>query len=266
MSLPVRSIHREAMNTVFTIRLPSADLAEAERLTGECFLLLETLEALLSRFRPDSDISRINRLNAGESLWVDERTARCLRLAIEASQLTEGLFDATLSPAAAQTERPGQLRLAEDGPRVFCEAAGRQIDLGGIGKGFALDEMAAVLKDLEVPYALLSAGASTHLAFGNSSWKICLDPEAEASEYLLQEEAISSSGTAQQGCHILHPDTGMAPSYHFSRVWLATGCAALADAFSTAALLMDADEINAFVASQAGRVKIFTQMADSGEK
>jgi len=259
MSLPVQSVHCEAMNTVFTIRLPCSDVAEAERLTGQCFLLLETLEALLSRFRPDSDISRINRLKTGESLWIDERTTRCLRLAIEANRLTDGLFDATLTPFAMKSDRLGQLRLAEDGPRVFCEEAGRQIDLGGIGKGFALDEMATVLKDLDVPYALLSSGASTHLAFGNRSWKICLNPDVEKNEYVLEEEALSSSGRAQQGYHILHPDTGMAPSYHFSRVWLTAGCAAFADAFSTAVLLMDVDEINAFDASQEGRVKIFTQ-------
>lgn len=98
--------------------------------------------------------------------------------------------------------------------------------------------MAARLQALGCRSALLSVGGSTHLAYGPDTWP--LRDAATGKQYRLQNAAISHSGVAQQGSHVRHPDTGLAPEYAREQVTLQATSAARADAYSTAALLMDA--------------------------
>lgn len=256
---PLHVFDAEGMNTLFTIRIRHAEKGEALRLAGNCFRQLEELEAELSRFRPDSEVSRINLMKSGESMLLADATYRCLQRAVEAAAMTAGMFDPALGAQtrASEGERSraapvGKLTLSPDRPQIVCEEAGRQIDLGGIGKGFALDEMAVTLADLGVHSALLSCGASTHLALGAHSWPIVLPGggESEPQAVQLAARALSASGLGEQGAHVVHPDTGVSPEYTFKRVWVIAGSAALADAFSTACLIMDEEEIRSFAAAR----------------
>lgn len=269
----VHKFELEAMNTTFAIRIRHPDLEGARRLAGNCFRQLEDLEAELSRYRPDSEVSRINQLKAGESMLLADATNRCLRIALEASLRTAGLFDATMGNQTqpqeineSSTDSPmGKLILAPDHPRVLCEAAGRQIDLGGIGKGFALDEMARTLMELGVESAMLSSGASTHQAFGPDPWPMVLQSGSHTRRIELLNQALSASGSGIQGGHVVHPDTGQAPVYAFERVWTVTATAALSDAYSTACLLMTEEEIQAFAASGEGEVMVLVAgLGDTG--
>ena len=99
--------------------------------TTACCHQLERLEADLSRFRHDSDVTRINHLPAGGSLLIAETTDACLRLALEMHAVTNGLFDVTLGaetwPAGSGSvppagSRAGQFALAPDQPRITCLA------------------------------------------------------------------------------------------------------------------------------------------------
>lgn len=242
-----------AMNTTFGLRIDDPDRKQAEVWAGSAMRLLEDLEAELSRYRPDSEVSRVNRLEPGQSTFLAESTDRCLRVALKACELTAGLFDPTLGAHTAKGESrrldspEGKIILDPERPRITCVESGRQVDLGGIGKGFALDEMAALLLDLGAESFLLSAGASTHLRVGEREWSFFLRGSGDRRELSLRDgEALSSSGTGELGAHIVHPDIGKAPDYTFQRVWVVSSSAALADAFSTACLLMDAEEIHAF--------------------
>ncbi len=242
-----------AMNTTFGLRIDHPDRKKAEIWAGNAMRLLEELEAELSRYRPDSEISRINRLEPGQSTFLTEATDRCLRAALNACELTAGLFDPTLGAHTARGEDraedspEGKIFLDPERPRITCVEAGRQVDLGGIGKGFALDEMAAMLLDLGADSFLLSSGASTHLRVGDREWSFVLRGSGNRRDIHLQDgEALSSSGIGELGSHVIHPDIGKAPDYAFQRVWVITGSAAHADAFSTACLLMDEEEIHAF--------------------
>lgn len=232
----------EAMHTVFKLRFGGEPTTPPAILAGECFRLLDELEALLSRFRPDSDVARIRQLQAGEPLWVAETTADCLRVALQAHVETDGLFDAAIPEPG---EPRGELQIHPEKPFVQCTRPPCRIDLGGIAKGFALDQMAARLKSLGCRSALLSAGASTHLAYGPDSWPLRV--AATGKQYRLRNAALSHSGVAQQGSHVRHPDTGLAPAYAREQVTLQADSAARADAYSTAALLMDAGELDRFV-------------------
>ena len=64
-------------------------------------------------------------------------------------------------------------------PAITCEEPGREIDLGGIGKGFALDQLKQLLTEWDADDALLAAGASSLLAFGPSAWPVDLTGERE---------------------------------------------------------------------------------------
>ncbi|MFU8847874.1 MAG: FAD:protein FMN transferase [Opitutales bacterium] len=232
------SFRHEAMHTVFMLRFRGESATAPAILAGECFRLLDELEAHLSRFRPDSDVARIAQLKAGESLWVAEATADCLRLALQAQVETGGLFDAAIPEPG---EPRGELHIHPEKPFVQCTCPPCRIDLGGIAKGFALDQMAAHLQTLGCRSALLSAGASTHLAYGPDTWPLRV--AATGKLYQLKNAALSHSGIEQQGSHIRHPDTGVAPDYAREQVTRQAASAALADAYSTAALLMHAEEL-----------------------
>ena len=264
---PVHVFEAEAMNTQFVIRIHHPVRSLAFGLAGNCFCQLEDLESELSRYRVDSEVSRINALEAGASMLLADATHRCIQRAMEATAATAGLFDITIG---ALTVRPqenpgekdpsaGQLVLSPDRPQITCEVPGRQIDLGGIGKGFALDEMAVTLSDLDIGSAFLSSGGSTHLALGEKPWNVELVGDENRFKLQLKGRALSSSGTAELGSHVLHPDTGKAPEYAFKRVWVICDSAAHADAYSTACLLMDEDEMRGFVASQDGQVELYVE-------
>lgn len=264
---PVHVFDAEAMNTQFVIRIHHPVRSLAFGLAGNCFCQLEDLESELSRYRPDSEVSRINALKAGESMLLADATHRCLQRAMEAGAATAGLFDITIGAltqeknenVATNDVEEGRLVLSPDRPQITCEVVGRQIDLGGIGKGFALDEMAVTLMDLDVVSAFLSSGGSTHLALGERSWGVELVGDENRFKLKLKGKALSSSGTAELGSHVLHPDTGEAPEYCFKRVWVICDSAAHADAYSTACMLMDEEEMEGFVASQEGRVELYVE-------
>jgi thiamine biosynthesis lipoprotein len=137
--------------------------------------------------------------------------------------------------------------VAPDRPLISCLAPGRRVDLGGIGKGFALDQLAVTLASYQVESALLSAGASTLLAVGPKSWPIALTGDGVPERISLRACALGASGTGIQGAHVVHPDSPQAdPPYLFKRVWVMAPTATAADAYATACLLMSNGEIEAF--------------------
>ena len=173
----------EAMNTTYHLRFPEQESKHLHDVSVFCFEELDRLESQLSRFVEGSDVSRINEMKAGDSLFISEACYDCLRQALELHQQTGGLFDITLGvqiehfKSGHEGEAPpleGSLTVAPDRPLVECQTAGRHIDFGGIGKGFALDRLQQILIDWEIESALISAGASTQLAHGPTPWPVQL--------------------------------------------------------------------------------------------
>lgn len=265
-----RLVTHEAMNTTFALRLRGLDDETARGLMSECIHRIDSLEARLSRFIDGSDVSRINRMEAGETLYLSEECHQCLLLALDAYVATAGLFDITLGrriehrKAASDEPLPpvlGRLTIHPDVPAVTCEEAGREIDLGGIGKGFALDQLKRFLDEWGVEDALLAAGASSLLGIGPQSWPVDLAGDGGALRIQLVNESLSASGTGIQGSHIVHPGgDDFMPVRSCRRVWATAETAAMAEVWSTALMLVEADEIPAWVESSEGIGRVFVEI------
>ncbi|MEM1107406.1 MAG: FAD:protein FMN transferase [Planctomycetota bacterium] len=263
----------EAMNTVFSIYVPKTqDPERVEGAAAEAFDKLDTLEGLLSRYRPDSEISMINAMRAGERLLVTPDTHDCLRLAFEIYAETGGLFDVTLGEAIEHRKSQsdglppistGQLRLVSSPPAVECVEAGRVVDLGGVGKGYALEKIAEVLRSWEVDSALLCSGPSTVLAIGPDAWPVEISGTQKCLRLTLQEQSLASSGTAVQGAHIVNPDAlDNRKAYSAERVWVLSRSAARADAYSTVCLLLSNEETAELLKNASDIEQIYREESD----
>lgn len=253
-----RLFAHEAMHTTFQLRICESDEALAQDMARECFEHLDLLESQLSRFMESSDVSRINHMAAGETLYISEPCHQCLLTALDAHARTGGLFDITLGSriehrkSGASGPLPplaGELVIHPDVAAVTCESPGREIDLGGIGKGFALDRLQQILADWGAEGGLLAAGASSLLAFGPQAWPVDLTGSGESIRISLRGAALSASGTGIQGSHIVHPGGDAAlPTTPCERTWVTTSTAALAEIWSTALMLLEPAEMRNFIA------------------
>jgi len=274
--IDARHFTHNAMNTTFAVRIRGMDESDARGIARECFDQIDTLEARLSRFMEGSDVWRINRMQSGETLFLNEATHQCLMLALEANAQTGGLFDITLGTtiehrksSAGEAPPPisGTLSIHPDAPAITCVEAGREIDLGGIGKGFALDQLRTLLEDWGVHDALLSAGASSILAIGSNPWPIDIQGTSETLRIEIRGEALSASGVTIQGDHIVHPHGIQAmPKQRCTRVWVNASDAASAEVWSTTLMLVEPDEIASFIESTIGLSSVIVERNSRIEK
>jgi len=246
------TLAHEAMATTFKLTVAHADPVYARQACAEAFAEIDRIEGRLSRYVQSSDISRINRLGQGQSTAVQLDAFECLRIALEVQRETRGAFDAAYGSRPEKVTGTFCLKgprfdLNEQDHTVRVLADGVRLDLGGIGKGFALDRMAALLADWEIGSALLAASTSTLLALGppsgQSGWPITFGPEHDLQRLVLCNRALSGSGTAVKGSHIIDPRTGR-PVEDRVGAWAGAPCAAAADALSTAFLVMTEGEIH----------------------
>lgn len=271
-------VHRfahEAMATVFEIFIAGKDEAYAGQAARAAFEEIDRIERLFSRFDPSSETSRISRLRPGESLPVGIETVHVLGLASFVQTETGGAFDPNYRAAAARAARGrpasprplgGLLRIEHTGGgfRVVRERHGAvapalDLDLGAVGKGFALDCARVVLGDWEVENVLLHAGTSTALATGpgpdggkgRPGWPVgagaTAGKTAGPGRVLLRNEALSGSGTEVKGEHVIDPRTG-GPARGHAAAWARHASAAASDALSTAFMVMRTAEAARFCA------------------
>jgi thiamine biosynthesis lipoprotein len=234
---------------------------------------LEQIEKEFSRFIENSDISRINNLGPGKSLRIGPETFECLQLSADIYAQTNGAFDITIgslmdcwldedknlrSPGKDQLDsaraKTGMQHIKLDLSEYTVEllTEGIKIDLGGIGKGYAVDRMAELLRQWSIDTALINAGCSTVLALNaptkTKGWAVTLSHPDNRQKTLarieLKDQAVSGSAL-EYGQHIIDPRTAE-PILARTAAWSCAEKAATADALSTAFMVMSPGEIKQF--------------------
>jgi thiamine biosynthesis lipoprotein len=268
------------MGTRWEIVLPGEDPARLLAAAEDALDQVERLEAQLSIYRPESELSGINARAAEGPVRVEPRLFQFLRLALEITRNTGGAFDPTIAPllrcwgfvggqgglpdeealAAARTHTGARLvELDEEELTVRFLQDGVALDPGAIGKGFGIDRALEALEDAGVRSGLIHAGTSTVYGLGEPpgepGWRVALrDPLREEGATLghvtLRNLALSVSApynkAFRQGDrlygHVLDPRTGE-PTQGALLAAVAHPSATLTDALSTALLVLGAEGI-----------------------
>ena len=253
----------------FEVLLP-ADAPAAVAVARQALDHAERLERAWSIFRDDSHLTRINQTAADGPVALDAELAALLDRCRELGAATGGAFDITSTPlsrcwrllqrdgrvpspeAIAQARACTGLELVEvraDEPTAVTiqfARPGVELNLGAIGKGYAVGRIAAYLREAGVGQALVSAGDSSVEAVGAppGGWSIALRGMEPHTRLRLRHGAMATSGASEQGFehegvrlgHVLDPRTGW-PARGVSRVSVVASDAADADALATAFLV-----------------------------
>ncbi|MGA1980650.1 MAG: FAD:protein FMN transferase [Sedimentisphaerales bacterium] len=261
-----------AMATVFEIIIIHKDTAYAKQAAWAAFDELDKLEQQLSRFVENSDISRINNLTANHSLQIGPAAFGCLQLCASLYDQTDGAFDITIgslvdcwlskdktirTPSEEQLNQARHrtglhlVKLDETEHTVQLPTSPVQIDLGGIGKGYAIDQMAKLLSDWGIDTVLINGGCSSVLALGRphntKGWYLTLSNPTNRRQTLahlyLQDRSVGGSGLLK-GPHIIDPRKARPVSK--KTAWACAPTAAAADALSTAFMVMSPGQIRKY--------------------
>lgn len=271
----LRAHTHRAMGTEFHLYLDLADESQTRSCFQAVFEEIDRIEATFSRFRPSSELSRINHFAAAGPVVTDPEVFQLLAAAQDISAKTDGVFDITVGrltrawgfpdhepsvPApdvlaeAQSAVGSAYLELDADWRTVHFLRPGLELDLGAFAKGYAVDRALAVLSAAGVA-GLIDAGSSSIAATGaffTQGWQVAVkhptNPAEPLCELSLGTRALSTSGIAEQHfeqdgrtySHLIDP-TMSAPASTSPQVLQATVLAptsALADALSTAIFLL----------------------------
>lgn len=262
--------------------------AEQVSTASDALELVHALEDQMSVYREHSELSQLNRRAAGEPVPVESRLFALLKQSVRLCRETNAAFDPTSGPLIALWRRcrsEGRIPTQEEIERCLARSgiehvsfddsaqtvrfdrAGVELNLGGIGKGHALDRIAERLLDAGMQNWLLHGGHSSVLACGNHNglggWPVGirnpLFPGERLATLVLKGQALSSSGSGVQFFrhggrrygHILDPRTGR-PVEEMLSVTVLAPTAAEADALSTAFFVLGVEKARAFCDNHQG--------------
>ncbi len=197
------------MGTRFDLLIVGLNKVGAEALWGKVAGELERLDRMLNRFDPGSEVSRINSGPADSPVAITSEMKSVLKLCRLYYEMTEGLFDITLTDFSKvtfptfRTVSFGELSLS--------------IDLGGFAKGYAVKKISDMLRQSGVGTAFVDFGRSSVMGLGchpcGDCWKVSLpDPNSGVTlgEFDLRDSSLSTSGnTVGYTAHIRNPFTGV---------------------------------------------------------
>jgi thiamine biosynthesis lipoprotein len=258
------------MGTVFEIAAYGGSSEQTSIAIEKAFQEIVRIDDVLSNYKPQSALSTLNRSAQYHPEKVPPDLYRVIEQAIRLSKLSGGKFDITVAPlvnlwksALSGDSMPSadQLRQAQacvgydkieitPPDQITFHSSCLQVDLGAIGKGYAVDRAAEVLVSLRIQDAFINAGGSTILAMGSppgqGAWLVHLrDPSHTIDPYvMLKNQSVSTSeqtapsllGSESAG-HIIDPLSGRPLETQFAVTVIAPN-GTMSDGFSTTLLLL----------------------------
>jgi thiamine biosynthesis lipoprotein len=235
---------------------------------------LRRIDTLMSHYKPESQLSQINQYGNERPVEVDKELFDLIKLSTHYSQITEGAFDITyasvgylynypqhIHPSEAQIRAAlpavnwRNMLLDEAHHTVRFEHPGMRIDLGGIGKGYAVDRGVDILKARGISHALVTAGGDSRIIGDRMGrpWLVAIrhpdNPGKVVTRIPLRDSAVSTSGDYERYFdedgvryhHIIDPRTGHSASKVRSATVLAP-TATQTDGMSKTAFVLGAEK------------------------
>ena len=289
------------MGTTARVVLYAADEAEAARVSAAAFARVAALDATLSDYKPESELSRLTRAAVGRPVPVSRDLFRVLAAAQGLARRTSGAFDITVGPlselwrrARRQVELPSDrdlsaalalsdhrlLILDPEAQTASVARAGMRLDAGGIAKGYAADEALAVMRGLGARRALVAVGGDVAIGApppDREGWEVALaglhqSGTAPSSPIVVHGAGVSTSGDAEQWVeiagqrysHIVNPRTGLGLTGRRS-VTVVAGDAMTSDMLATAVSVLGAAEGMALVDGMPGVAALVGTLANGHE-
>lgn len=263
---------RYVMGTILQLELCASDEARRAQGLDDAFATAHHLDALLTTFADDSPVRRLNASAGRGPVALPPEVVEVLAAARSAQHLTRGTFDVTIGPlvalwrdAATSQQLPAdesiaaararvdasRIALGEDGSSAALRDPAMAVDLGGVGKGYALDRIAGRLRAIGIHDALLDFGRSSVWALGHppdaAAWRLLLQhPSGDTLGVIeLRDVALSVSGSLGQSTtiagrrfgHVVDPRTGWPVTRDLLAAVVAPR-AELAEALSKALLIL----------------------------
>ena len=277
----------KAIVTIYGMDPGAADSAAAAGIRE-----MHRVESILSTWREDSDLSRLNASPGGEPVRVPPEVIDVLAQAYAFSELTGGAFDVTARPLVrlwgfqggeaalpsdeaieAARQLVGWRKISFDTEAsTVTLLGGATVDVAGIGKGYAVDRCAEILREHGVRRALVNLGGNMYAIGtppGRKGWTIGIrDPESGTrmiGRLVIRDEGVSTSGNYENFVtidgkrygHIIDPRTGHTVD-HVLAVTAVAATATAADAFSTAMFVLGPEDARAVVTADPSVRAVFS--------
>lgn len=274
---------RYLMGTLATISAWGDNEEKALEAINRAFEAMEKVDRLMSNYKPDSELSQINKQAGKQPVKVSPETLEVIKASIYYSQLSDGSFDVTIAPLVKawgffkkqgrapsleeiQSQRAlvdyRQIEIDEERKTIFLRRPLIEIDLGGIAKGYGVDKAIEQLKNAGITVALVDLSGNIY-AMGNppdrSKWEIGVrDPKSREGiigALSLKDKGISTSGNyenyflidGKRYGHLIDPKTGYPADNQMLGVTVVTDSAMAADALPTAIFIMGKEKGKALV-------------------
>ncbi|MEA3291855.1 MAG: FAD:protein FMN transferase [Pseudomonadota bacterium] len=293
----------DTMGTRYHVTLPGAvDDAEKRQLENSIEAVLESVDAQMSTYRPDSALSVFNRSSSTEWLDAPPPLAAVIEQALEFSRLSGGAFDVTVGPLvnlwgfgpaerieaapeaaeiAGVKSRVGfqNLSVRTAPPAIRKAISGLYVDLSAIAKGYAVDRVARVLDETGRADYLVEIGGEVRTRGRNAAgeaWRIAIEQPLDDTRAVQRVVALSGQSMATSGdyrnffeiggqrySHTIDPHTGAPVRHRLASVSVVAASAAAADALATALLVLG-PEAGRDLAEREGIAALFISRADGG--
>lgn len=277
--LPEYELSGSALGTTFSVLLVApADNLSRDELQASIVATLEEIDLLASTWRDDSELTQFNR-NPNTD-WIDTSLEFCesIASALEISHLTDGAFDVTVGPlvnlwgfgpGGEVREPPSDSALravladvgyenlqtrCDDVPAVRKQSASLYVDLSGWAKGYAVDQVAALLDEKELKDYLVEIGGELRVSGHNAEglkWAVAVETPSTTKRVVHSVLRVTDTGVATSGdyrnyfehdgqhySHTIDARSGRPVAHALAAVTVVNPSAAFADAMATALLVL----------------------------